>query len=359
MRILDRYIAKTLLFYTLSVMLVWVSVYTFFNFINEIDLIGKQNYNTLSAIIYVMINLPVIIYLHSSVIILLGCLLGMGHLAATSQLIIIQNCGMSIMQITQKVVNAALMFIFVVILLGEFIVPSTVEYAESFKAKALKENISTVNQQGFWFKDDNTIINVKKNFDEHVFSGVTLIKLNKVNQLDSISYSDYALFDNNNLNLKKTKYYQFSQNDKFTKVQFKDLQKYSTKISFERTLIEALEKKSNELSSWKLYKYISLLADNNLASSIFEVELYKRIVKPVTLVAMLLLSMFFIFGSLRDATLGKKIFLGVIIALFFELSSRIATAVSLRFDYDPLFSVSMPTIVVLIIAFFLLKKKSA
>jgi GMP synthase-like glutamine amidotransferase len=43
---------------------------------------GQHNYTTLSAIIYVAADLPAVIYAHSSVIILLGCLLGMGHLAA-------------------------------------------------------------------------------------------------------------------------------------------------------------------------------------------------------------------------------------------------------------------------------------
>jgi lipopolysaccharide export LptBFGC system permease protein LptF len=51
-----------------------------------------------------------------------------------------------------------------------------------------------------------------------------------------------------------------------------------------------------------IIKQIDFLADNNLTSSAFEIELYKRLVKPITLVAMLLLSMLFIFGSLRDAT---------------------------------------------------------
>jgi hypothetical protein len=70
-------------------MVVWMGVYALFNFINEINLIGQHNYTTLSAIIYVVADLPAVIYAHSSVIILLGCLLGMGHLAAT--LIIMAN----------------------------------------------------------------------------------------------------------------------------------------------------------------------------------------------------------------------------------------------------------------------------
>lgn len=358
MKILDRYITKTLLFYTLNVMVVWIGVYALFNFINEVDLIGQQDYTTLSAVIYVAADLPTVIYAHSSIIILLGCLLGLGHLASTSQLIIVSSCGVSIMQIVKKVIIIALMFIFAVIFLGEFVAPITTEYAESYRAKALKRNVSTSSRQDFWLKDGNTIINAKKIFDGNVFADLTLIKLNSVNQLDSIVYSDKAVFSKGNLVLDKTKYYQLKQTEKFIDIQSKDYQKYSTKTLLNKALIDTLKKEPEELSSWELYKHMTFLADNNLASEPFEVALYKRIVKPFTLVAMLMLSMLFIFGSLRDTTLGKKIFLGVIISLFFELSSRIGSVVSLRFGYDPLFSVSAPTIVVLLVAFLLLRKKS-
>lgn len=358
MKILDRYITKTLLFYTLNVMVIWIGIYVLFNFINEIDLIGQQDYTVLSAVIYVAADLPAVIYSHSSVMILLGCLLGLGHLASTSQLIIVRGCGISIMKIAQKAVTAALIFIFIIIFLGEFVTPITTKYAESYRAKALGRNAPTTSQQGFWFKDGDTIINVKKNFNGSVFGGVTLIRLNSTNQLDSVFYSDKAVFNEGNLNLEKTKHYQLRQTDKFTDIQSEHYQKYDIDVSFDHTLIDTLKKDPKELSSWELYKHMTFLADNNLASAPFEVELYKRMVKPLSLVAMLLLSMLFIFGSLRDATLGKKIFLGIVISLFFELSSRISSVVSLRFDYDPLFSTSALTIIVLIVAFLLLRKKS-
>jgi lipopolysaccharide export system permease protein len=85
----------------------------------------------------VIADLPLVIYAHSSVIILLGCLLGLGHLAATSQLIVVKSGGISIMQIAQKVMVVALLFMLITILLGEFIAPVTTKYAESYRFKAL------------------------------------------------------------------------------------------------------------------------------------------------------------------------------------------------------------------------------
>jgi len=357
MKIINAYIIKTLLLYTLSVMTVWISVYALFNFVNEVKFIGQQDYTILVALLYVVADLPAVIYSHSPVIILLGCLLGMGHLASTSQLIIIRGSGVSIMQIAQKVVVTGLLFIFIVTLSGEFITPITTDYAESYKNKALGRTTST-SQQGFWLKDKNTIINVKKNFDGNIFSDVTLIKLDNSNHLNSIFYTDKAVFNEGNLKLEKTKQYQLTQTDKFTKIQSKIHQNYNTKMSFEQDLVDALKKKPKELSSWNVYKHMVFLNNNGLASEVYKIELYKRIIKPITLVAMLMLSMLFIFGSLRDANLSKKIFLGVVISLFFELSSRISGVISLRFNYDPFFSASAPTLIALVIAFLLLKRKS-
>jgi lipopolysaccharide export system permease protein len=74
-------------------------------------------------------------------------------------------------------------------------------------------------------------------------------------------------------------------------------------------LIDSLEKEPKDLTTFTILKQIQFLTDNKLRAEVFEVELYKRLVKPITLIAMILLAMLFIFGSTRDATLEEKYFL--------------------------------------------------
>ena len=88
MKIRDRYIAKTLLMYSLVVMLVWLSIYSFFNFLSELNSVGTLNYTILEAIKFIVLRIPEVAYDQASAVILLGCLLGMGHLASTGQLLI-------------------------------------------------------------------------------------------------------------------------------------------------------------------------------------------------------------------------------------------------------------------------------
>ena len=110
MKIRDRYIAKTLLTYTLVVLLIWLGIYSFFNFLSELESVGKENYTILQALKYIIFQMPRVAYDQASSVILLGCVLGMGHLASTGQLIIFRVAGISILKITWITVKNAFFF---------------------------------------------------------------------------------------------------------------------------------------------------------------------------------------------------------------------------------------------------------
>ena len=134
--------------------------------------------------------------------------------------------------------------------------------------------------------------------------------------------------------------------------------RYNKVVSFDRSLIDSLEKEPKDLTTWTIIKQIQFLTDNKLRSGIFEIELYKRLVKPITLIAMILLAMLFIFGSTRDATLGRKIFFGVALALVFEILSRIGATVALSLDFSLFLSFGLPAFLVMVISMIFLIRKS-
>ena len=107
-----------------------------------------------------------------------------------------------------------------------------------------------------------------------------------------------------------------------------------------------------------IFKQMQFLSDNKLRSGIFKVEFYKRLIRPFNLIAMILLAMLFIFGSTRDTSLGRKIFFGVAISLTFEMLSRLGGAISLSLNFNPLLSVVLPTVLVMMIGITLIFKKS-
>ena len=358
MKIRDRYIAKTLFTYTLVVLVVWLSIYSFFNFLTELKSVGQQNYTILAAFKYIAFQMPEVAYNQASPVILLGCILGMGHLATTGQLLIFRVSGASILKITVITLKNALIFISIIITVGEFLAPISSNFSESERANALGNNSASIGQDGFWIRDGDNFINVKKNIDGKLFSDITVIEVNSSYKIDRVIKSENAIFDGNSLDMSGSEIFSIDGSSFFDNVSFKERNSYNKTVSFDQDLIDSLEKEPKDLTTWTLLKQIQFLSDNKLRAGIFRVELYKRLIKPVTLVAMILLAMLFIFGSTRDVSLGRKIFFGVALSLSFEMLSRVANAMALSFDSNPLISVILPSIVVMFIAITLLFQKS-
>jgi lipopolysaccharide export system permease protein len=359
MKIKDRYIANTLLTYSIVVLLVWLSIYSFFNFLAELNTVGTVNYTILEAFKYIVLQLPEVAYDQVSPVILLGCVLGMGHLATTGQLIILRASGISILKITWLTLKNAIIFLILITMVGELVAPILTTYAENERSNALGQKSVSSSKDGFWIRDGDNFINVKNNVDGSVFNDITVIEVNnESNKIERVVNSKSAIFDGQNINMESTNIFSINSSNLFDDIALKERNLYKKRVAFDQDLIDSLEKEPKDLTTFTILKQIQFLTDNKLRAEVFEVELYKRLVKPITLIAMILLAMLFIFGSTRDATLGRKIFFGVAIGLSFELISRIGGALALSFDLNPLLTTFVPAMAIMIIATTVLINKS-
>jgi len=358
MKIRDRYITKTLLNYTLVVLLVWLSIYSFFNFLEELDSIGKADYTTLEAIKYILLQMPEVAYKQASPVILLGCVLGMGYMATTNQLVVLRVSGNSVLKLTAITIRTALFFVIAIIAFGEIFAPLASEEAEKGRAKALGQSIASQSQEGFWIREGGNYINVKNNIDGSFFTDITIYHVSPSNKIETIIISESANFDGTSLAMNNANIISIDEINSSAEITSKKRNNYKKIVSFDQDLIDSLKKEPKELTTWNIIKQIQFLSKNKQTSSIFEVELYKRLVKPVTLIAMILLAMLFIFGSTKDVSLGKKIFLGIALGLSFEMISRIGGALSLSYNFSPLMSAVLPTLIIIVLAIVLLSRKS-
>ena len=359
MNISDRYITKTLFSFTATVLIVWMGVYGFFNFLEEMSSVGKASYSSLHAMRYIILQMPDVIYNHSTSIILLGCVLGMGHLATSNQLIVMRISGISIFKITMFTIKIALIFVFLFIILGEVIAPFSSEEAERGRSRALELSTVSKNEEGFWIKDGSSFINVKKNIDGEIFDNISIFEINPLNFIDNITTAERAIFDGKSLEMINTQLYSIDESIIIDNISYKEMNSLNKFVSFDKDLINSLKKTPQDLTTWKIIKQINYLSDNKLRADIFEVELYKRLARPLTLIAMILVAMLFIFGSNRSETLGRKIFFGIALGLSFEMISRIGGAFSLGFEINPIISAIVPSFAVMLIALVILTLKSS
>jgi lipopolysaccharide export system permease protein len=100
-----------------------------------------------------------------------------------------------------------------------------------------------------------------------------------------------------------------------------------------------------ELSGIKLLSYVRYLQSNGLKSERYEIALWARAAKVVSIFVMCLLALPFVFGSLRSAGAGTRVVIGVLVGVGYYLVSNTLASSGTVYGVDPLLTAWLPTIV--------------
>ncbi len=136
MRILNRYLFRSITGSTFIVMLVLLSVGGFVDFIGQLDDIGEGDYTLAIAAQVALLKLPRLASGMLPVSTLLGALLGLGALASHSELIVMRASGVSALRMAGSVSVAGLALAILGGVIGEFVAPQMDLYARQMKAVA-------------------------------------------------------------------------------------------------------------------------------------------------------------------------------------------------------------------------------
>ena len=120
MKLLDGYIAKAVFFAVFVVLLIIVGLDSVFSFVAELEELEAE-YQILQALMYILLTTPRRIYEFIPIATLIGCLVGLGALANTSELTVMRAAGVSVMRIVYAAVKPVLGFVVLALVLGQFI----------------------------------------------------------------------------------------------------------------------------------------------------------------------------------------------------------------------------------------------
>ena len=352
MKIINRYIVKTLFTYISIVAILWLLIFAFFNFLADIDNIGVKQYGFFDSLYVIFLGSALILYKGIIVIILIGVVLALGNLSSTSQLIIFRSSGISTIHIASTVVLFSLFLFFSVAIFGEFAAPKITEYSLNYQARLLGKAESKKINNGFWIKDRSYIVNAEKNYNGENFTDITIIQL-KNNRVKRAIKAERMVISDKNVVLGNANIYDINSN---SQISFKHYKNYNIDLLFDNKLIQTLKKQPLDLSIVDIYKQVSFLNENKMDSGFFEMELYERMVKPLALIVTILFAMLFIFGSFRDSSVSRKLFLSIAVSLILELYLRISGTVVLKFDYNYAVVVVLPLLIALVVIYRLLLK---
>jgi len=162
MRLLRMYIGKTVLINITVALIVLLGLVSVGTFAGELGEVGEGNYKAWDAFVYVVMIVPRRIYEIFPVAVLLGSLIGLGGLASHSELIAMRAAGVSLRDIIFSALLAGVLMMVSIVIIGEFVAPNTEQYAETMRASKLSDQITLKSEYGFWARDRNTFVNIRK-----------------------------------------------------------------------------------------------------------------------------------------------------------------------------------------------------
>ncbi len=348
----DRYLGRTVFVGTLLALAILFSIDSVIDLINDLESIGKRGFTVGHAMLQLLLGMPQRLYEFMPTALLLGTLIGLGNLAARSELVALRSVGISKLRILWSVLKVGIALILLSMWVGESIAPTTEGYVRSLNKTSDMRKISIRSRHGLWVRDGSRFINVQELFPDYRMADVWVYELDEQNKLKRASFAKKAIYVNGVWQLSEIRHSLISEQGVETVAANEE--HWERLVSPE--LFDVVTVKPEYMDAKKLKKYINYLDENELNSRRYQLAYYNRFAVPLSGIAMLLLALPFVFHSVRAGGMGQRIAIGIGIAVVFQLLSRILSNASVVYDVPPFLGSFLPTLLVIFIATIALKK---
>jgi len=350
-RALDRYLGRTVVTATLLVLVIIVGLDAVTAYIDEAGDIS-DSYTAWEVLLYIVLTIPGRLYEYTPFAAMIGCLIGLGQLASSSELVVMRGAGVSIARLVWIVMKPTLVMALVAFLIGEYVAPKAEQLAQSRRAIAQNPGEGVAGRHGLWNREGNTFLHFNALEPDGVVYGVILLQFDDRYRLQSALRARKATFAGDHWMMNNAVKTDFSS-WQTTRTPY-DRLRWDTAITPQLLTMEVVEPEQLPLAD--LYRYSRYLTQQGLDADDFELAMWKKLLQPLTVASLVLVAISFIFGPLRDGTLGFRIFAGVIVGIVFRTSQDLLGPASLVFGFSPLYAALVPVLICMGFGLLLLRR---
>src|SRR5258706_45721 len=239
-RTLERYLAQQIYGATGFVLLGFLALFAFFDLIGELGDLGKGEYDLRQVFTFVLLNAPAHAYELFPIVVLIGTLYVLSHLASNSEYTVMRGSGLSPARAALILLKIGMAFVVLTFVLGEWVAPLSDEKAQ-------------------------------------------------------------------------------------------------------HTKIHALIVKPERMSAWALHKYTQHLEVNRQKTERYEIAFWKKLFYPIAALVMMALALPFAYMQARAGMVGVKVFLGIMLGIFFHMLNSLFSHIGLLQNWPPLAAAAVPS----------------
>lgn len=345
MQLIKRYVARNVLAATLVVLVGFLGLDLIFRIIDEANKLD-DSYTLIKIVTYELMRTPNRIYDFMPMVGLIGCLTGLGALANSSELIVIRAAGVSTFRLLWVALTPALLLLLLAMFVGEYIAPKAEQMAEVYRAQARDlEKWKLSSGRGVWVRDGEDFVQVDAVRPSGVMYGVSVFRFN-AQQLQSIVQAERASFNGSHWlmeNVRQTQFVNAGQPDEHIDV--KTLNSYRWQSRLQPELLSIAVTDPEDLQLQQLWQYIGYLKTQSLNSTRYELSFWEKVFYPLVMISLVITGISFVFGPLRQVTMGYRIFWGVLAGVLLKTLQDTLGPVSQVFGFAPMYAMLIPVLV--------------
>ncbi len=357
MKRLDYYLGSTIAAtMTLTVMglLGILSVFTLLDQIEDL----RNNYTIYNAALFVLFSMPRLFCDVIPYAAMIGCLAGLGILASNSELTVMRAAGISTWSITWSAMKPTLVLIVVGLYVSEYILPGVEQTARINREKAMSVENKVISEFGFWYREGNVFMHFDEVNQSGVLEGVSHYYFDDENNLVKSLFAQRGVYHDVRVD---ERYWLLEDvvlteiTDEFTNHTRLPSLRWDAELSPDLLSTEILVK-PDKMSIGQLNAKIKYMQAQGLNSNKFELGFWRKVLQPIATLGLVFVAISFIFGPLREATMGVRIVTGLVIGIIFKFIHDLLSPASMVFGFEPVIAILVPIILSFIVGYILLRR---
>ncbi len=380
LKVLSRYVKlNALLAIVAAVVGLW-ALQVLFSYLSELDSLS-DSYTMSEALKYIFYRSPYFLEEFIPTGALLGAVVGLGLLANKSELVVMRASGVSVYRIVGWVLQPALIFVILALIINQFILPTTNQLANEIDNKDNSALITSV--RGYWTMQpsfDSTANATEPNGSDILYidyadvegniGEVKRWRLDKNGNLQTAiraqggKYTRRQLLSQTSDNTSAQYRYDWQLNNvtKLTISQGANSSQDSAEsdtlsLPFAPESVYLLTRDAEDLSLTQLYEHRQFMRQQGKRSLTHELAFWQKLLSPLSILSLVIVACSFVFGSLRTHSLGLRIVVALLFGLLFSYIQDLVGFVSLATGFSPFVMVLLPIIISAVLGCYLLKRQ--
>lgn len=337
MKTLQGYIGRTVLLAILGVLAALVTLEFVFSLLAELEEL-RGNYQFLQALQFMTLTVPRRLYHLVPTGTLLGCLVALGALANNSELVVMRAAGVSLLQILWAALRPVLLVALASFVMGEYFAPYTEQIAQSARAVAMGSGKQVHARSGVWHREGNEYIHVNAVEPGGRLFGVTRLRLDDDGRLQQASQARTAVFQHDHWSMEDVEITELGEREARVS-RFATLDWYT---SLAPDLLALLTLDPDDLSTSGLWQYANYLGEQGLDAEPYFLAFWNKVLQPLMMCAMLFIAVSYVFGPLRQVSMGLRVMAGILTGLLLRYAQEFSGTVALVYDFSPFLAAVLP-----------------